>query len=291
MPSTDAADATTPRTRYMRWRRPLEAAFWVLFFGSSVIGNSLTLLMDAERVSLELATWKAFTWESTSALALLALMPALAWFTGRYPIHFDTWRRRLPLYVVVSVLWSAAHVLLMVGLRKLVYATQGLRYDFGHWPTELYYEYLKDGRTFVLVVLMMQAYRFILLRWQGEASLLSSPEDAPADAPPERPERFLVRKLGREFLVPARDIEWATASGNYVNLRVRGRDYPLRSTLAGLVDRLDPDRFVRVHRSHLVNLDQVASIEPLDAGDARIHLHDGSTVPCSRRYRDALRDR
>src|SRR3546814_4494547 len=97
---------------------------------------------------------------------------------------------------------------------------------------------------------------------------------------------LLVRKLGREFLVAASDIEWLQAAGNYVNLRVRGRDYPLRSTIAGIAAQLDPDRFVRIHRSYIVNLDTVASIEPLDSGDARVHLQDGTALPCSRRHRD-----
>ena len=46
---------------------------------------------------------------------------------------------------------------------------------------------------------------------------------------------------------------------------------------------------VRVHRSYIVNLDRIAQIEPLDTGDARIVMDDGATIPCSRRYRDALR--
>jgi hypothetical protein len=50
--------------------------------------------------------------------------------------------------------------------------------------------------------------------------------------PLERPERFLMRKLCKEFLVNAREIEWLQASGNYVNLHVLGRDYPLCTTMA-----------------------------------------------------------
>jgi DNA-binding LytR/AlgR family response regulator len=76
-----------------------------------------------------------------------------------------------------------------------------------------------------------------------------------------------------------------------VNLHVRGRDYPLRTTMAAIEERLDPARFVRVHRSHVVNLDYLAEIEPLDAGDARLKLRDGTNVPCSRRYRARLRER
>src|SRR3546814_10190700 len=72
--------------------------------------------------------------------------------------------------------------------------------------------------------------------------------------PIERPERFLVRKLNREFLVAAADIEWLQAAGNYVNLRVRGHDYPLRITIAGIEAKLDPARFARIHRSYVANL-------------------------------------
>jgi DNA-binding LytR/AlgR family response regulator len=76
-----------------------------------------------------------------------------------------------------------------------------------------------------------------------------------------------------------------------VNLHVRGRDYPLRTTMAAIEERLDPMRFVRVHRSYLVNLDYLTEIEPLDTGDARLKLRDGAQVPCSRRYRAQLRER
>jgi DNA-binding LytR/AlgR family response regulator len=72
---------------------------------------------------------------------------------------------------------------------------------------------------------------------------------------------------------------------------VRGRDYPLRATMAGIEERLDPARFVRVHRGYFVNLDYLVEIEPLEAGDARLQMRDGTKIPCSRRYRAALRER
>ena len=97
-----------------------------------------------------------------------------------------------------------------------------------------------------------------------------------------------MRKLRREFLIAATDIEWLQAQGNYVGLHVNGHDYLLRSTLTEFLAQLDPARFVRVHRSYVVNLDRIAEIEPLDGGEARLKMRDGSAVPCSRRYRDAL---
>lgn len=85
--------------------------------------------------------------------------------------------------------------------------------------------------------------------------------------------------------------DWLEAAGNYVNLHVRGRDYPLRATMAGIEARLDAQYFVRVHRSYVVDLDFLAEIEPLETGDARLLMRGGIKIPCSRRYPAALRER
>jgi hypothetical protein len=277
--------------RYRPWRPWIEPGYWILQFLVSAIANSITVNMDVRRLDLAFEAWQPAVWETSSSLVALALVPAVAWFTRRWPLHLDNWQRRFPAWLLASVAWSALHVAGMVALRKLAYASVGDSYDFGPWWHEFGYEYLKDVRSFAGTALLMEAYRLLLRRMQGEASLLSAPDDgAPVEAL-ERPDRFLVRKLGREFLVSATDIEWLQASGNYVNLRVRGHDYPLRSTIAGIGERLDPARFARIHRSYIVNLDQVASIEPLDTGDARVHLRVGGVLPCSRRQREALRDR
>ena len=87
------------------------------------------------------------------------------------------------------------------------------------------------------------------------------------------------------------DIERLEAQGNYVNLHARGRAYPLRSTMSAIELKLDPTRFVRTQRSHIVNLDFLVEIHPLDTGDASLILRDGTSVPCSRNYRSSLRDR
>ena len=286
----DAA-TPTPFERYQPLRRSVEVGFWVVTYLFSAIGNSLTTNMDVSRLALGFERWQPVVWEASSAIAALALVPLVVWFTRRWPLHLDNWRRMLPAHLLASVAWSVLHVVGMVAIRKAAYATQGQHYDFGTWWWEFGYEYLKDIRSYAGLVLVIQAYRLILRRWQGEASLLDAPDDGPPVEPLERPERFLVRKLGREFLVAANDIEWMQASGNYVNLRMRGHDYPLRSTIGAIEAKLDPDRFVRIQRSYIVNLDQVASIEPLDTGDARVHMKDGSNLPCSRTYRGGLRQR
>lgn len=269
------------------WPRPVTVGFWLLFVALNAVFNGV----DAQLSHPELPAWMPWSWECSSGLLILALLPAVVAFERRWPIRLDDWQRRVPLHLAASVVFSLVHVGGMVGLRKLVYAVGGWHYDFGAWWINFGYEYLKDVRSYFLIVAMLAFYRLWRLRRQGEAKLLAEPDDGPPVEPVERPERFLVRKLGKEFLLAAREIEWLQAAGNYVNLRVRGRDYPLRSTMAAIEVRLDPARFLRVHRGYFVNLDYLAEIEPLDTGDARLHLRDGTTIPCSRRYRATLRER
>lgn len=277
--------------RYLPWRRPVEVGYWVLAFLLDATINSIVVLLDVQRAQLDFAPWQPVTWEWSSGLALLALIPVVIAFERRVPLEFGKLRRNLRWHLLASVAFSLLHVLAMVGMRKSVYVAMGDSYDFGPWPRELFYEYLKDVRTYAGILVTLYLYRLLLLRLQGEARLLDAPDEGAPVEPVERPERFLVRKLGKEFLVAASEIEWLQAAANYVNLRVRGRDYPLRTTMAALEPRLDPGRFVRVHRSYMVNLDCLVEIEPLESGDARLLMRDGSRVPCSRRYRPALRGR
>lgn len=281
----------SPAEQYLAHRRPFEVGYWVVSCILGALGGGYAEWADHQRLGQAVDWWEPFTWSSSSALLQLALVPALLWFTRRWPLHLDTWRRNLAWYVPASMAWSVLHVIGMVALRILVYAAHGAGYDFGRWPTELLYEYSKDVRTFIGMVLLVHGYRLLVLRLQGEASVPDVLDRGIQAGPQERPERFLVRTLGREFLIAVDEIEWLQASGNYVNLHVRGRDYPLRSTMAAIEARLDPARFARIHRSYIVNLDRMASLEPIDSGDARVHLADGATLPCSRRYRDALRAR
>jgi len=286
---------TTPAfdySRFQRWRRPFEVGFWVVTVMANTIFNGTVAWFDAVYRTHRASSIEPWIWEASSSLVILAMVPLVVLATRQWPMRFDTWARNLKVHLALSVPFCLVHVGLMIVLRMLAYAAMGSRYHFGDdWPLELGYEYLKDIRTYFLFVALITGYGFIVRRLQGEASLLAEPDEGPPVEPVDRPERFLVRKLGREFLVAAREIEWLQASGNYVNLHVRGRDYPLRATMAGIEERLDPTRFVRVHRSYLVNLDYLTEMEPLETGDARLTMRDGATVPCSRRFRTQLRER
>ena len=119
-------------------------------------------------------------------------------------------------------------------------------------------------------------------------TLDTTPEPATGTPPPRPRQRFLVRIGSRTLFVHANDVAWIGADGDYAVLHVGKRDYIVRESLHQLATQLDPTRFVRVHRSSIVRLDQVAELQPLTNRDAVLRLNDGTPVRVSRTYIDAL---
>lgn len=110
---------------------------------------------------------------------------------------------------------------------------------------------------------------------------------APAGAPLDR---ILLRDGGRILPLAARQIERIDADEGYSSVRAAGKTHLVSLTLNDFEARLDPTLFVRVHRSHLVNLDYVAAIEPFDNAQLLVRMKDGTTITASRTASKRLRD-
>lgn len=99
-------------------------------------------------------------------------------------------------------------------------------------------------------------------------------------------DRVFVKEGDRLVHLPTKDIEVIEALGNYVKLRALGRSFVVRGSLSALEGRLNPTRFVRTHRSYIVNVARVRELQPLSHGDYNVLLDSGQTAPLSRVYRD-----
>jgi two-component system, LytTR family, response regulator len=120
-------------------------------------------------------------------------------------------------------------------------------------------------------------------RLQARAAPLPVGELLAAARPASSPrERLLVRQGPKVHVIPAEKLDWAEAQDDYVSLRAEGKAYLKQMTLAELETTLDPARFVRIHRSYLLNLDRLARIET-EGGEAKaVILNDGTRLPLSR---------
>jgi two-component system LytT family response regulator len=128
-----------------------------------------------------------------------------------------------------------------------------------------------------------------LLRRLQEAPVVA--DDLPAPRATEAANTFMLRAGHERHLLNPRDIRWVEGQSDYVRIHlVRGTTIFVRKTLASLEEQL-PGEFLRIHKSTIVNLANVARIRPGQSGDWLVELDDGTQVRASRNYRLRLRDR
>jgi two-component system LytT family response regulator len=103
-------------------------------------------------------------------------------------------------------------------------------------------------------------------------------------------ERFVIKTGGRITFVDASAVHWVEAAGDYVRLHTSEKVHLLRETMGGMEDRLDPDRFLRIHRSTIINTEQLKELRPYGNSEYIVVLADGTELKLSRTYRDTLDD-
>lgn len=104
-------------------------------------------------------------------------------------------------------------------------------------------------------------------------------------------DRLVVKSGGSTRFVRVADIDWIEAAGVYANLHIGGKELLYRTALSDLAERLDPVRFIRVHRSAIVNIESILRLEPISHGEFEVVLKDGSRSKISRTYRCQLEKR
>jgi two-component system, LytTR family, response regulator len=119
--------------------------------------------------------------------------------------------------------------------------------------------------------------------------LLALVKDLRKDQP--RAERLVVKSGGRLFFLRVDEIDWVEAAGNYVRLHVGPTSHLLRETMNAIEGRLDPEKFFRIHRSRIVNMERIQELQPWLNGEYAVLLRTGTRLTLSRGYREKLQDR
>ena len=105
---------------------------------------------------------------------------------------------------------------------------------------------------------------------------------------PKQMDRVVIKSAGRIMFLRTDEIDWIEAADNYVRLHVGSESHLLRVTLASLEGRLDSAKFMRIHRSTVVNIDRMKELQPWFHGDYVVILQDGTRLNLSRTYRDRV---
>jgi two-component system LytT family response regulator len=101
--------------------------------------------------------------------------------------------------------------------------------------------------------------------------------------------RFVARRGAKHYFVRVADIDWVEAVGNYVRLQTGDTSHLVRETMKGMETRLDPEQFVRIHRSAIVAIDRIRSIEAREHGEYVVTMTSGARLASSRGYSERVR--
>lgn len=121
--------------------------------------------------------------------------------------------------------------------------------------------------------------------------LLKEAIAAAGDASPGHLERFVVKRGNKTTFVKADEVDWIESDGNYLRLHAGNNKHLVRGTIQECAERLDPRRFVRIHRRYIVNSGRVAEIQPWFGGDYVVQLTTGAKLRLSRTYREHFQSR
>jgi two-component system LytT family response regulator len=103
-------------------------------------------------------------------------------------------------------------------------------------------------------------------------------------------ERLVVKAAGRVVFLKTEEIDWIEAAGNYVRLHAGRESHLLRETMNALEAKLDPNKFLRIHRSTIINIERIKELHPLFRGEHVVILQDGTRLTLGRVYRDKLQE-
>ena len=105
---------------------------------------------------------------------------------------------------------------------------------------------------------------------------------------PKHLDRLVIKSGGRVIFLRTDEIDWIEAAGNYLRLHVGKDAHLLRETMANMESKLNPEKFLRIHRSTIVNIERIKELQPWFGGEYVVIMRDGKQVTLSRGYRDKL---
>jgi hypothetical protein len=234
-------------------------------------------------------------WAVLYLLLLLAALPHLAerdilrYNTLAWAVLFCLTLLIRPVCRMASARWAGSWLavegfsfVLSLVLGGLVTFVTGLAI-FG-WTRLNGSNWMVSGVQSAMVLFLWCSLYFSIKNWRSERS----GEVAVGQEPASYAARFAIRSGSRIQVVSQENVLWISAARDYVELHTRTGTHLLRETMRSLQQKLDPARFVRIHRSRIVRLDQIVELIAREGGEYVVKLRDGSEHRCSRTYSGAL---
>ncbi|HEX8815264.1 MAG TPA: LytTR family DNA-binding domain-containing protein [Terriglobales bacterium] len=143
---------------------------------------------------------------------------------------------------------------------------------------------LRQTLTKVQIELEKRQARIFAQRMNNTIVETAAPPDLQRES-----NRLVIKSAGKIVFLDLGEVDWIEAAANYVRFHVGGESYAFRAGIADISGRLNHTKFIRIHRSAIVNVDKIKELQPCNTGEYMAILKNGKELPCSRTYRETLR--
>ena len=219
------------------------------------------------------------------AYAWALLTPPALWLYQRFPFTLAGWYRFLSVHLPAAAVFALVHLAIYTTIANLLWPnpdgwTAGYR-------SILVEDFHGDFLVYFTILAINYGYRYFFTK-PVAAVTPSANGNIDGAEKPVFAERLTVKQNGRIMLVDVTDIDAVTSEGNYVHLHTKNKSYLLRETMNAMEQKLDQAAFVRLRRSTIVRIEQIAEFHPLFNGEFEVLLKNGAKYTSSRRYRKNL---
>jgi len=221
-------------------------------------------------------------------LLYAALSPLAFWASRRFPLERSRVARNAPAHGLALMAISLVHTLVYTTTTVLLAGGDAARVF-----EVIGSSWIRNLRADVFVYTILVGGYYLYAYGARAKDRVGDDERQPAFAAPEPPmpsppDRLAVKDRGGITFVDVDDIEWIEADGDYVRVRAGTRSHLVRETLTAMERSLDPQRFLRIHRSTIVSLSNISELKPHQHGECFVVTTSGAKLKVSRSYRAAL---
>lgn len=255
--------------------------YWLMFLLVLEPDN----LMRASRAGHALALGHEVSRIVAAALLGAAVTPALLGLTRRFPILGPSRWRRVLLHSA-----GVAGLALALILASCILAAWGF---YGTWLPSLEDVWEEFVGNWLLLAYALGALTVIAHAVYFFYRVADVPPDVAIVAPAEAQylKRVAIKTRGHQSFLDIASVDWIETQGNYLALHTGPAAHLIRATSVVFETRLDPARFVRIHRRVIVAIDRIRDLRPVANGDADLRLRDGQELRVSRNYRKSLAEK
>ncbi len=252
----------------------------LVFLFAFMVVDVLSIATEKTRQNLTPNFLHIFVMEGTAIIALALSLPIISYINQRFPLDIVRIKTALWIHTTSSIVVAAFVIILMTAFRSLYF---GDAYSFGsNWFQEVVYEYRKILLFYAGSVVF---YTLGLQLYNAQQELIAATQEA------NETQRITLKTNGRTVFVYGTDILWMKSGMNYLDIKTSSNQYLVRGTLKDMEACLAETggNFARVHRSYIVNLDEIQDIQSDGEGGLNLTMADNQGIPCSRKYRSILK--